>query len=59
VVRAKALLETRHGMSEEQAYFHLRVKSRSSRRRLSEVAQELLAAESSARGKKERSDVHP
>jgi hypothetical protein len=59
VVRAKALLETRHGMSEEQAYFHLRVKSRSSRRRLSEVAQDLLAAEASARGKKERSDVHP
>jgi hypothetical protein len=48
VVRAKSLLETRHGMSEEQAYFHLRVKSRSTRRRLSEVAQELLAAEGQA-----------
>lgn len=45
VVRAKSLLERRHGMSEEQAYFHLRVKSRSTRRRLSDVAQELLAAE--------------
>jgi ANTAR domain len=42
VLRAKALLESRHGMSEEQAYFHLRVKSRSTRRRISEVAQELL-----------------
>ena len=42
------LLESRHGMSEEQAYFHLRVKSRTSRRRLSEVAQELLAVEASA-----------
>lgn len=44
VLRAKALLESRHGMSEEQAYFHLRVKSRSTRRRLSEVAQELIAS---------------
>ncbi len=43
VLRAKALLESRHGMSEEQAYFHLRVKSRSTRRRLSEVARELIA----------------
>jgi hypothetical protein len=49
VLRAKALLESRHGMSEEQAYFHLRVKSRSTRRRLSEVAQELLAVEAPAR----------
>jgi response regulator NasT len=57
VIRAKALLESRHGMSEEQAYFHLRVKSRSTRRRLLEVAQELLAVEASAR-QEERSDVH-
>jgi hypothetical protein len=48
VLRAKALLESRHGMSEEQAYFHLRVKSRSTRRKLSEVAQELLTVEASA-----------
>ena len=48
VLRAKALLESRHGMSEEQAYFHLRVKSRSTRRRLSEVAQELLGVEAPA-----------
>lgn len=47
VLQAKALLESRHGMSEEQAYFHLRVKSRSTRRKLSEVAQELLAVEAS------------
>lgn len=49
VLRAKSLLESRHGMSEEQAYFHLRVKSRSTRRRLSEVAQELIAGEAAAR----------
>jgi AmiR/NasT family two-component response regulator len=49
VIRAKALLENRHGMSEEQAYFHLRVKSRASRRRLSEVARELLAVEGNPR----------
>jgi len=49
VIRAKSLLESRHGMSEEQAYIHLRVKSRSSRRRLSDVAQELLALETNAR----------
>jgi AmiR/NasT family two-component response regulator len=54
VVRAKSLLEARHGMSEEQAYIHLRVKSRSSRRRLSEVAQELLAVETSARQEERR-----
>ncbi len=53
LIRAKSLLESRHGMSEEQAYIHLRVKSRSSRRRLSEVARELLAVETSAR-KEER-----
>jgi hypothetical protein len=49
VLRAKALLERRHGMSEEQAYFHLRVKSRSTRRRLSEIAHELLAVEATTR----------
>jgi hypothetical protein len=54
VVRAKSLLEARHGMSEEQAYIHLRVKSRSSRRRLSEVARELLAVETSARQEERR-----
>jgi hypothetical protein len=58
VIRAKALLESRHGMSEEQAYLHLRVKSRSSRRRLSEVARELLAVEAAA-SQEERSDAHP
>jgi hypothetical protein len=57
VVRAKALLERRHGMSEEQAYMHLRVRSRTSRRRLSEVAHDLLAAEARA-PKEERNNVH-
>jgi len=57
VVRAKALLERRHGMSEEQAYMHLRIRSRTSRRRLSEVAHDLLAAEAGA-PKEERNNVH-
>jgi hypothetical protein len=57
VVRAKALLESRHGMSEEQAYMHLRIRSRTTRRRLSEVAHDLLAAEARA-PKEERSNVH-
>lgn len=54
LLRAKSVLEARHGMSEEQAYIHLRVKSRTSRRRLSEVAQELLAIETSARQEERR-----
>ena len=40
--RAKAVLQNRYGMSEDQAYLHLRSESRRSRRRLSEVARELL-----------------
>ena len=48
VGQAKAILETRHGMSEEEAYLHLRLKSRTSRRPLSEVARELLSAEAGA-----------
>jgi hypothetical protein len=31
-----------HGMTEEQAYLHLRYRSRSTRRRLGEVAQEFI-----------------
>jgi len=54
LIRAKSLLESRHGMSEEQAYIHLRVKSRSSRRRISEVAQELLAVETTVRKEERR-----
>jgi hypothetical protein len=42
VVRAKALLQRVHGMTEEQAYLHLRYRSRSTRRRLREVAQEFI-----------------
>jgi ANTAR domain-containing protein len=42
VVRAKALLQGVHGMTEEEAYLHLRYRSRSTRRRLGEVAQELI-----------------
>jgi hypothetical protein len=40
--RAKVLLQARYGMSEDQAHVHLRLVSRKSRRRLSEVAREVL-----------------
>jgi len=43
------LLQHTHGMSEEQAYLQLRVRSRASRKRLRVVAQELIVA-GSARG---------
>ena len=43
LVTAKAALQQAHGMSEEQAYLHLRLRSRSSRRRLRDVARELIA----------------
>jgi hypothetical protein len=42
VGRAKALLQSFHGMTEEEAYMHLRYRSRSTRRRLAEVALELI-----------------
>ncbi len=40
--RAKAVLQTRYGMSEEQAHAHLRQVSRQSRKRLSDVARQFL-----------------
>ena len=40
--RAKAVLQSRYGISEEQAHVHLRQVSRTSRRRLREVAQALI-----------------
>jgi ANTAR domain len=40
--RAKALLQSRYGMSEDQAHVHLRVVSRKSRKRLRDVARDLL-----------------
>jgi ANTAR domain len=46
LVRAKAVLQRLHGMTEEQAYMQLRVKSRTSRKRLRVVAQELIIAAS-------------
>jgi AmiR/NasT family two-component response regulator len=42
IVQAKGLLQRRHGMSEEQAYVHLRETSRTSRKRLRDVAQDLI-----------------
>lgn len=41
--RAKAILQSRYGMSEEQAHVHLRLVSRKSRKRLRDVAREVLA----------------
>jgi hypothetical protein len=45
--QAKAVLESVHGMSEEQAHQHLRAASRRSRRPLREVALELIGNRSS------------
>jgi hypothetical protein len=49
LVRAKALLQHALGITEEQAYLQLRVRSRTTRKRLRVVAQELIGA-ASARG---------
>lgn len=40
--RAKSILQSCYGMSEDQAHVHLRLVSRKSRKRLSDVARELL-----------------
>jgi hypothetical protein len=40
--RAKAVLQSRYGMSEDEAHVHLRLVSRKSRKKLREVAQELI-----------------
>jgi hypothetical protein len=40
--RAKALLQDRYGMSEDQAHVHLRLVSRKSRKRLHDVARDFL-----------------
>jgi response regulator NasT len=40
--QAKGLLQRRHGMSEQQAYVHLRETSRTSRKRLRDVALDLI-----------------
>jgi hypothetical protein len=40
--RAKAVLHSRYGMSEDQAHLHLRLVSRKSRKRLRDVARNLL-----------------
>jgi len=44
VVKAKAFLRERDGISEEEAYLRLRNWSRAHRKRLRAVAQELIAA---------------
>jgi len=40
--RAKAVLQSRYGMSEDQAHLHLRLVSRKSRKRLRDVARDVL-----------------
>jgi AmiR/NasT family two-component response regulator len=45
--QAKAMLRSAHGMSEEQAHFHLRTMSRKSRRPVKEIARELIDARNS------------
>jgi ANTAR domain len=57
VVEAKAMLENLCGMSEEEAYLYLRVRSRSTRRRISDVAQEVLSGENSWDSKVEAHEV--
>lgn len=41
--RAKAILQDRYGLSEEQAHVHLRVVSRTTRRRMRDVAEAVIA----------------
>jgi hypothetical protein len=43
-VKAKAVLQSQYGMSEEQAHVHLRLTSRRSRRPMREIARELIEA---------------
>jgi AmiR/NasT family two-component response regulator len=45
--QAKAILQRKYSMSEEQAHFHLRTMSRKSRRPLKELARELVEGRSS------------
>jgi hypothetical protein len=52
--RAKAVLQSRYGMSEDQAHVHLRLVSRKSRKRLRDVARDLLAEPAVARHFTER-----
>jgi AmiR/NasT family two-component response regulator len=40
--RAKAILQSVHGMSEEQAHMHLRQTSRKTRKKLKDVAVDLI-----------------
>jgi hypothetical protein len=43
-MQAKRILQTVHGMSEEQAHLHLRITSRKTRKPLKEVAKELIGS---------------
>jgi hypothetical protein len=49
--RAKALLQSRYGMSEDQAHVHLRLVSRKSRKRLRDVARDLLDESALTKGR--------
>jgi hypothetical protein len=47
--RAKAVLQSRYGMSEQQAHVHLRLVSRKSRKRMRDVARDLVAEAAAGR----------
>jgi ANTAR domain len=49
--RAKAVLQSRYGMSEDQAHVHLRLVSRKSRKRLRDVAWDVLQEPLAQRGR--------
>ena len=59
VRKAKALLRTRDAMSEEQAYLYLRYASRSSRRRLADVAADIIKQAGTKQAPIKRTVVQP
>jgi ANTAR domain len=48
IAKAKELLQATHGITEDEAYSQLRLSSRRSRRRISEVAEQLVKGRSNA-----------
>ena len=48
--QAKTVLQVEHGMSEQQAYLHLRMASRRTRKRIGDVAQQIIENRETSRG---------
>jgi ANTAR domain len=48
--QAKTVLQVEHGMSEQQAYLHLRIASRRSRKRIGDVAQQIIKSREASKG---------